>query len=69
MCLRIPNNVDLKEATFTIISSIVTGIRLSKPTIGEKYIVIGLGLLGQITCELLNANGCKVVGVDKDINE
>ena len=69
LCLRIPNNVDLKEATFTIISSIALhGIRLSKPTIGEKYIVIGLGLLGQITCELLNANGCKVVGIDKDIN-
>ena len=69
LCLRIPSNVDLKEATFTIISSIALhGIRLSKPTIGEKYMVIGLGLLGQVTCELLNANGCKVIAIDKDIN-
>lgn len=69
LCLKIPKDVDLKEAAFTIISSIALhGIRLSKPTIGEKYLVIGLGLLGQIACELLNANGCKVIGIDKDPN-
>ncbi|MBA4056719.1 MAG: dehydrogenase, partial [Marivirga sp.] len=42
------------------------GIRLVNPTFGEKVTVIGLGLIGLITCQLLKANGCSVIGYDFD---
>ncbi len=67
---KIPEGVSLDEATFTVLSSIaLQGIRLAKPTLGEQFVVIGLGIIGQITLELLKANGCKVIGVDLDYSK
>ena len=64
---RIPDNVSYNEASFTIIGAIgLQGIRLLNPTMGEKVVVIGLGLIGLITAELLKANGCDVIGFDYD---
>lgn len=64
---HIPNNVSDEEASFTVIGSIgLQGIRLLNPTIGETVVVIGLGLIGLLTAQLLVANGCKVIGVDID---
>jgi predicted dehydrogenase/threonine dehydrogenase-like Zn-dependent dehydrogenase len=64
---RIPDNVSYEEAAFTVIGSIgLQGIRLINPTIGETVVVIGLGLIGLITVELLLANGCNVIGFDFD---
>ena len=63
----IPENVSDEEAAFTVIGSIgLQGIRLCNPTLGETIVVVGLGLIGLITAELLVANGCKVIGVDLD---
>src|SRR5690606_23460387 len=63
----IPDNVTDEEAAFTVIGSIgLQGIRLCNPTLGETIVVIGLGLIGLITAELLVANGCRVVGIDLD---
>jgi polar amino acid transport system substrate-binding protein len=42
------------------------GVRLSEPTLGESIVVIGLGLVGQLTVQLLKANGCRVFGLDLD---
>lgn len=64
---RIPDGVSYEEASFTVIGSIgLQGIRLVNPTIGETVVVIGLGLIGLITAELLLANGCTVIGFDFD---
>ncbi|MGY8788540.1 MAG: bi-domain-containing oxidoreductase, partial [Fidelibacterota bacterium] len=64
---KIPESVSNENATFTIIGSIgLQGIRLLKPSLGETIVVIGLGLIGLITCQLLKANGCNVVGIDVD---
>ncbi len=64
---RIPDNVSYSEASFTIIGAIgLQGIRLLSPTMGETVVVIGLGLIGLITAELLVANGCDVIGFDYD---
>ena len=64
---KIPDNVSNQEATFTVIGAIgLQGIRLLNPTLGEKVVVIGLGLIGLITAELLIANGCEVIGFDFD---
>ncbi len=62
---RIPDNVSFEEAAFTTVGSIaMQGIRQAEPALGEKVAVIGLGLIGQITCQLLRANGCLVMGID-----
>ena len=64
---KIPESVSNEDATFTIIASIgLQGIRLLKPQLGETIVVLGLGLIGLITCQLLKANGCKVIGIDLD---
>lgn len=64
---KIPDNVSDEDATFTVIGSIgLQGIRLLKPTFGETIVVVGLGLIGLVTAELLIANGCNVIGFDFD---
>ena len=64
---KIPDNVTDEEAAFTVIGSIgLEGIRLLKPELGETIVVVGLGLIGLIVCQLLRANGCRVVGVEFD---
>ena len=64
---KIPNNVSDDSAAFTVIGSIgLQGIRLLNPTFGETIVVIGLGLIGLVTAELLIANGCNVIGFDYD---
>jgi predicted dehydrogenase/threonine dehydrogenase-like Zn-dependent dehydrogenase len=67
LAAHIPDNVSDDEATFTVIGSIgLQGIRLLNPTIGETIVVIGMGLIGLLTAQLLVANGCNVIGVDID---
>ncbi len=64
---KIPDNVTDEEAAFTVIGAIgLQGIRLLNPTFGETMVVVGLGLIGLITAELLQANGCNVIGFDFD---
>ncbi|MFT6717223.1 MAG: putative dehydrogenase [Saprospiraceae bacterium] len=64
---KIPDNVSDDEAAFTVIGAIgLQGIRLVNPTLGETVVVVGLGLIGMITAQLLKANGCKVIGFDYD---
>lgn len=67
LCAKIPDGVSYEEASFTVIGAIgLQGIRLANPTLGETVVVIGLGLIGLITAELLVANGCNVIGFDFD---
>ncbi len=70
LCAKIPDNVSDEEAVFTVIGSIgLQGIRLANPTLGEVFVVYGLGLIGLLTSQLLLANGCKVIGIDIDSNK
>ena len=67
LCAKIPDEVNDSDAVFTILGSIgLHGIRLSKPSIGEKYAVIGLGLIGLVTIQILKAHGCECVGFEYD---
>jgi threonine dehydrogenase-like Zn-dependent dehydrogenase len=67
---KIPDNVSDEEAAFTVIGAIgLQGIRLANPTFGETIVVVGLGLIGLITAQLLKANGCQVIGFDFDFNQ
>ncbi|MBM4161863.1 MAG: zinc-binding dehydrogenase [Ignavibacteria bacterium] len=67
LCARVPKNVDLEDAAYSTLGAIaLQGVRQAEPTLGETVVVIGLGLLGQLTVQLLKANGCSVIGIDLD---
>ena len=67
LVVRIPDGVSYDEAAFTVIGAIgLQGIRLIQPTFGETIIVTGLGLIGLMAAQLLQANGCRVIGLDFD---
>ena len=67
LCARIPDGVSDDEAVFTVLGAIaLQGVRLAAPTMGERFVVTGLGLLGLLTVQLLRANGCRVLGIDPD---
>ncbi|WP_441000665.1 bi-domain-containing oxidoreductase [Fodinibius sp. SL11] len=64
---KIPVGVTYDEAAFTVVGAIgLQGIRLIEPTFGENVVVLGLGLIGLISAQLLKANGCDVIGLDLD---
>lgn len=64
---RVPDGVSLAEASTVTLGAIaLQGIRRAQPTLGETFVVIGLGILGQLTIQMLKANGCKVIGTDVD---
>ena len=64
-CVKIPENVDFESAAFVAMGGItLEAIRLAEVSLGSRVIVIGLGLLGQLTVQLLKATGCHVFGVD-----
>jgi predicted dehydrogenase/threonine dehydrogenase-like Zn-dependent dehydrogenase len=63
----IPDGVDLSDASTVTIGAIaLQGIRRALPTLGETFVVLGLGILGQLTAQMLRANGCRVIGIDVD---
>lgn len=67
LCARIPDSVSDDEAAFTVLGAIaLQGLRLAMPTLGERFAVIGLGLIGLLAVQLLRANGCRVLGIDPD---
>ena len=65
MSARVPDGVPSEEAAFATIGAVaLEGVRLSEPSLGENYVVTGLGLVGLLAAQLLQANGCTVLGVD-----
>jgi len=67
LCAPIPEGVDLAEAAFACIGAIALhGVRQAEVRLGEVVAVIGLGVLGQLTVQLLKASGCRVIGIDVD---
>ena len=67
LCVPIPEDVEFDEAsTITLGAISLQGVRRAMPTLGETFVVLGLGILGQLTVQLLRANGCRVIGVDME---
>ncbi|BBB28713.1 bi-domain-containing oxidoreductase [Neptunomonas japonica] len=67
LCAKIPESVTDDEAVFTVVASIgLQGLRLAEPTIGECFVVTGVGLIGLLTVQLLRAQGCRVLAIDFD---
>ncbi len=67
LCALVPEGVDLRHAASSTIAAIaIQGLRQSELRLGESALVIGLGLIGQLTMQLLAAQGCTPIGVDID---
>jgi len=67
LLVKIPAEVDFDLASTVTLGSIaMQGVRRADVKLGDYVAVIGLGILGQITVQLLRANGCRVIGIDLD---
>jgi len=65
LVVRVPDEVPFDEACFATLGAIALhGVRLADLRVGESAAVIGLGLLGQLTVQLLVASGVRVAGFD-----
>ena len=63
----LPKDLSLPVASTVTLGTIaLQGVRRAQPTLGETFAVIGLGILGQLTAQILKANGCRVLGADLD---
>jgi NADPH:quinone reductase-like Zn-dependent oxidoreductase len=63
---RLPSDaVTFEEAAFTTVGAVALhGMRIAEAKLGDIVAVIGLGLLGQLTIQILKAAGCSVLGMD-----
>jgi predicted dehydrogenase/threonine dehydrogenase-like Zn-dependent dehydrogenase len=67
LVVPLPAGADLAAASTVALGAIaLQGVRRAQPTLGETFVVIGLGIVGQLTAQLLRVNGCRVIGVDLD---
>lgn len=67
LCARVPDGVDLRHASMATLGAIALhGVRTADLRLGETAVVVGLGLLGQMTVQMLRASGVHVVAVDRD---
>ncbi len=67
LCVRLRHDADLRQATYnTLGATAMQGVRQADLRIGETCAVIGLGLIGQLTCLILRSAGIRSVGVDID---
>lgn len=67
LCALVPSGVPDETAAFVTVGAIaLQGVRIANVALGEVYAVVGLGLIGQITVQLVKAAGGRVLGIDLD---
>ncbi|MBK6397825.1 MAG: bi-domain-containing oxidoreductase [Bacteroidetes bacterium] len=67
LCVKLPAGIDVRQAAFATLGAIaMQGIRQADLRLGENAVVIGLGLIGQLTIQMLNAAGIRTIGIDID---
>jgi predicted dehydrogenase/threonine dehydrogenase-like Zn-dependent dehydrogenase len=65
LVVKVPDEVGFDEAAFTTVAAIaLQGVRQADARVGEQVVVIGLGLVGLMTVQLLKASGCRVIAMD-----
>lgn len=65
LAVKLPDNVSSETGAFATVSAIaLQGIRQAEAVMGHNVAVIGLGLLGQLSVQMLKAAGCRVMGID-----
>ena len=67
LCVRIPPGIDFQDAASVALGAIaLQGVRVAEVGVGERVAVVGLGLVGLLTAQILKAAGCRVWGLDPD---
>lgn len=67
LCVPLSDSLNWDESSTVTLGAIaMQGVRRAEPTLGETFVIIGLGILGQLTAQLLKANGCRTIGIDLD---
>jgi predicted dehydrogenase len=67
LAVRVPDGCDLESAASATLGAIaMQGVRRADVRLGEIVAVVGLGLIGQLTVQLLKNAGCQVAGTDID---
>ena len=65
LCVPVPQGVEAADAAFATVASIALhALRLADVGPGDRVVVIGLGLIGQLAVRLARAAGCEVAGID-----
>jgi polar amino acid transport system substrate-binding protein len=65
LCVKLPPNARTDHAAYNTLGAIaLQGIRQADTRLGESCVVIGLGLIGQLTCLMLRAAGVRTFGID-----
>lgn len=67
LVVAVPQGLGTEAASTVTLGAIaLQGVRRANPTLGETFVVIGLGMLGQLAQQILCANGVRVIGIDLD---
>lgn len=65
LCAKVPDSVEDEEAAFSVLGAVaLQGVRNASPQLGECFVVVGLGAIGLLTCQILLASGSEVIGVE-----
>ena len=65
LAVKIPSYVSFEDAAYTTLGAIaLQGVRQADPNLGDVVFVMGLGILGLISAQILIANGCTVICSD-----
>ncbi len=65
LAARVPETVALEVAAFATLGAIALhGVRQAEPGLGDRFAVVGCGLMGLLTVQLLRAAGARVIAFD-----
>ncbi len=69
LTVKVPGGAAMEEASTVTLGAIaLQGVRRAAPTLGESFLVMGLGVIGQLTAQLLKAHGARVAGFDPELD-
>lgn len=65
LCVPVPKGLRTDHAAFATVGAIaLQSVRVADVRLGDNVVVLGLGLVGLLTAQLLRASGCRVLGLD-----
>ena len=65
LCAVLPSGVSMEAGAFGMLGAIALhGVRRARVGLGDVCVVLGLGLVGQLTVQLLRSAGCRVIAHD-----
>lgn len=67
LCVKLRPDADMRAAAYNSLGAIaLQGVRQADLKLGEKCAVVGLGIVGILACQLLEASGVETFGIDLD---